>query len=269
MEIEFPSDLDEVFGVTNNKQAATIFHQLSRWSLDDELNEGETQVALRDRLRQEGDPRAGLIELTTFLKNTLRKLRAEIKSQTIGSRPGTKKRHEQTLNKQASDLVDRRAQEGHPGQTDAKGEYATEEEKRQEQLDSLTGQHKVPEQDAREEVEDAIAQQLKARWVSASVDSAAFFSVDMLAGMLQVVFNINHPVYPRLEALLDPPITADDEDDPAELRRQLQETSTTLKLLLFAWARYEDELSTPKLRAQAGDARTDWGRMARDFFNED
>lgn len=269
LEIEFPSDLDEIFGVTNNKQAATVFHQLSRWSLEDELSEGETQHGLRDRLREEGDPRAGLIELTTYLHNTLRRLRAEVKTQTKGARPGTKERHKESLNKQASDLVDRRAQEGHTGQTDTKGEHATDEEKRKEQLASLTGQHQVPEQDALAEVEDAISHQLKARWVSAAADTSAFFSVDMLAGMLQVVFNTNHPVYPRLEALLDSPISEEEGDDPEELRRQLQEASTTLKLLLFAWARYEDELSTQKLRDQARDARTDWGRMARDFFADE
>lgn len=39
-----------------------------------------------------------------------------------------------------------------------------------------------------------------------------------------------------------------------------------LKLLLMAWARYEDEqLAGPRKQA-AKDARNDWGRVARSFL---
>lgn len=269
LEIEFPSDLDEVFGVTNTKQAATVFHQLAGWSVDDELQDGESEGAMKERLREEEDPRAGLIELATFLHNKRLALRRELAAQTLGTRPGSRKRHEEETNRQATDFVNKRRDEGHTGQTDSKEESTSEEERRKEQVESLTDRHRVPRQDAEDEVDDGIAKQLRARWVSAPADTPAFFSVETLAGMLQVVFNTEHPAYDRLEALLEPPVSAEDNDDPADLRRRLQETSTTLKLLLFSWARFEDELSTEKARSNAAQHRADWGRMARYFFEED
>jgi hypothetical protein len=39
-----------------------------------------------------------------------------------------------------------------------------------------------------------------------------------------------------------------------------------LKLLLMAWARYEDELPDGPRRTRASEARWDWGRLARVFL---
>lgn len=54
-----------------------------------------------------------------------------------------------------------------------------------------------------------------------------------------------------------------------ELRERLANSMEGLKLLLMAWARYEDEQLDGKRRQAAQDARTDWGRVARDFLESD
>lgn len=42
-----------------------------------------------------------------------------------------------------------------------------------------------------------------------------------------------------------------------------------LKLLLMAWARYEDEQPEGKRKQDAQDARIDWGRLARRFLENE
>lgn len=263
MEIEFSSDLDEVFGVTNNKQTATVLAQLAKWDPTEELQEGETEAGLRDRLRASGDPRGELLDLVSFVQRTLRVLRDQIRSQRTGARGGSHGKRHEDLTKRATDAVNRRREDGQLGQTDIKETTTTEDERVQEQVDALTKLH-VPEDQAKREVAQGIERKFRARWVSASLDSTAFFSVDMLAGMLQVTFNMNHPVYDQLKAVLEPP-NEEECDDPEELRQKLYEASDTFKLLLFAWARYEDELTSRTERWNTLQTRMDWGRYAREF----
>src|SRR3546814_1682769 len=52
VEVEFPSTLDEVFGVTNTKQSATIFSHMAQFDWKAEANPGESRPEER-RVGQE------------------------------------------------------------------------------------------------------------------------------------------------------------------------------------------------------------------------
>jgi hypothetical protein len=54
----------------------------------------------------------------------------------------------------------------------------------------------------------------------------------------------------------------------AELRQRLTRATETFKLLIFSWARMEDEIPSKKARRVIADARSDWGRYARDFIED-
>jgi hypothetical protein len=54
--------------------------------------------------------------------------------------------------------------------------------------------------------------------------------------------------------------------DTETLRSRLTNSLEGLKLLLTAWARYEDEEPDGIRKTRAQDARSDWGRMARQFL---
>ena len=75
------------------------------------------------------------------------------------------------------------------------------------------------------------------------------------AGKLFVVLNDQHPARDGLFELLD----EENEDSSRALK--------SLKLLLEAWARLEDEAENKKRQVLA-DVRSDWGRIARDFLQE-
>ncbi|WP_416143625.1 hypothetical protein [Planococcus koreensis] len=59
----------------------------------------------------------------------------------------------------------------------------------------------------------------------------------------------------------------DKEEDIEKLQERLLRTKNGLKLLLMAWARYEDELPDG-MRDDVSDARQDWGRIARKFLSD-
>lgn len=264
IEVAFTSDLDHVFGVTNNKQNAMIFSQLARLDTDAEMIEGETPKSMKDRMAADGDPRLALLELADYLKTIRSKMRRRLSSYREGSRKGNKRHEGDDATEQASNVVDRRREEGHTGTTDKLGEQATPEERRQDEIDNLVEQHQVEREDARSLVDEAIEHNWKVRWLSAHSDSPAFFSVDLMAGMLQVNFNMNHPVHGELMAVIDDVPEAADVD---ELRLRLHRAANTFRLLLFSWARYEDESPSDRLRQRIVEARQDWGRYARDFLD--
>jgi hypothetical protein len=58
------------------------------------------------------------------------------------------------------------------------------------------------------------------------------------------------------------------EESPEELRRRLARAAFAFKMLLFAWARMEDQRYTQESVDHFDDLRNDWGRIARDFFRD-
>ena len=86
-------------------------------------------------------------------------------------------------------------------------------------------------------------------------------------GILNITLNSKHPAYKTLSILDLNPDDIPDED----LRRTLIQAIYGLKLLFFAWARYDDEVETSneELHETLQDIRIDGGRIAKDFFSDD
>ncbi|MEV4738789.1 ATP-binding protein [Streptomyces sp. NPDC049555] len=264
IEVDFPPALDDVFGVTNNKQTATIFSSLAHFDWKSEAEADETYKAFKDRLADLGDPRLELIDLAIYLETKLLPaIRRQLRQQTVGNRKA-KKRHDDDVNTKATDAVKRRSEDGYTGKTDDLAEGASPEDKRQEQFAALTQRHHLDEDTAQSLVNEALENDWRVRWISSYQDSHAFFSVDLMAGMLQVIFNEKHPLHAHLLAVLE---EVPEDATPDELRHRLDRAAETFKLLLFSWARMEDEIPSDRQREKIADARQDWGRYARDFID--
>jgi hypothetical protein len=263
IEIDFPPQLDEVFGVTNNKQAATLFSQLAHFDWREEA-EGATKIEFNERLVEEGDPRAPLLEIVHYVRDELiSRLRNELKEQTRGT--GTSRSRHAPAEKQAHHAVERRRAE-RPTPADAADSETTLEESKREQFKSLTERHKYSPPDAERLIEERIANHKTVQLLtSRNPESPAFFNVEFIPGVLQVALNMDHPVYEDLVAVLDEGI---EEAGHSELVDRLQRASNAFKLLLFSWARFEFE-SGPKAASRIRDYRQDWGRVSKDFLNAD
>lgn len=107
---------------------------------------------------------------------------------------------------------------------------------------------------------------LKYSFVDAEFESSAFFSVKSKGGKIIISLNTSHPAYHKLVEVLDETTEGSTQE---ELEGRLKNASEGLKLLLMAWARYEDEQPDGKLKTSAQESRQDWGRIARQFLQED
>lgn len=261
IEIDFPPELDEIFGVTNNKQSATIFSSLAHFKWREEAA-GLTWEEYREELREEGDRRLPLIEIVYHIREKLLgRLRSELDHQTQGT--GTSRKRHEVAEVQAEVAVQRRRTETRPSLTDQLAEETTEAQSKQLQYESLVETHRYSPADAQRIIEETMSQGKHVRLLtSRNPDSPAFFNVEYIPGMLQVALNMDHPVYSDLIAVLDGDI---DGASREELAERLTLAANAFKLILISWARFEDE-QPEKPRERAKRMRQDWGRIASEFL---
>lgn len=262
VEVEFPPELDEIFGVTNNKQAANTFSHMVSFDWKAESEPGESYTDLIRRLEQEGDHRVPLIEIVEYIKTTRSKLRQLVEDQGKGRRGGGKRHDETSVEDRASTKFKERAESGHATPSDAEVFGADDEKKLVEDL--VKGKN-YEEDVAKEMAAAVLLRKRNVIFVEAPSDMDAFFSVESKAGgVTEIVFNRSHPAYDLLIGTLDAE-TAGATD--RELVNRIQNASDTIKMLFAAWARQEIE-DVPN-RERIRRMRQDWGRMARDFLTDE
>lgn len=262
VEVDFPPDLDEVFGVTNNKQAATVFSHMAYFDWKTEAEPGESFVDYTRRLRAEKDPRANLLEIADYIRTILPNIRNALRDQTKGRRGGGRRHDETGVEDRATTKFNERAKTGHTVESDTQ---VFDPQAKEALVNDLVDAKKYPQPTA-VQIADAIERRnRKVIFVEAASEMDAFFSVEQKpGGITEVVFNANHPAFTYLVKTLDADIS---DATSSDLVERIQNASETLKMLFAAWSRQEveDMPGREKLRRM----RQDWGRMARDFLTDD
>ena len=262
VEVEFPSTLDEVFGVTNTKQNATIFSHMAQFDWKPEANPGESMSEFRERIQGDGDPRALLLPIVDHVREQIQEVRRRLKKQNVGRRTKDDRHDEADVSDLATTKFCQRAEQGH--ETDADREEFTEEDR--ESLEKDLREDKHYREDVAQEIAQAnFTRKRKVIFLEKEIEGYAFFNVEhKQGGLTEVVFNSNHPFYDQLIESLRPQIG--DETD-AELMDRIHTAADTLELLFAAWARYEMEEVRQKYRLF--EIRQEWGKMARFFLTEE
>jgi hypothetical protein len=259
-EVSFEPGLDELFGVSNNKQSARNFAEAAKIDISTIIKEhGGSISAARDALKDEEDPIEPLLEVVHRVQSNIRQMRNIIQTQGEGRR--RRNRHaEVSVEAQATDAVRKRQEEGHHGRSDEDENKPVDERKAEvaEQLEHFGHSRESAEAMAAETIDKG----LKYRIDVASLEGGAFFSVQPKGGVLLVTLNTEHPSYDLLLGARDP---KDLPEDPDKLKQKLQSAQAGLEMMLFAWARYEDEQPNDRRRLTQ-DIRHDWGRMAEAFL---
>lgn len=261
VEIEFPPALDDLFGVTNNKQSARNFSDMASLDIESLLTDGKTISLLKEELIEAEDPRGPLIDIAQKINKTIASILNLIEAQTPDSRSGQKRHQGSFVEKVATDVTEKRKKEGHQGQSDKDESLPLEE--RKEIIETTLIDTGVLQSKAQELAAKTVSDGLKYTFAKADMETAAFFSVKTGGGTIMITLNANHPAYKNLVEVLEEKVEG---VDPETLRSRLTNSLEGLKLLLMAWARYEDEQPDGPRRQRAQDARVDWGRVARQFL---
>lgn len=260
IEVSFDPGLDELFGVSNNKQSARNFAEAAKIDISALMKEhGGSISAAREALREEENPLEPLLEVVHRVQTNIRAMRSLIQTQAEGRRRRT--RHaELSPEEEATGAVRKRQQEGHRGQSD-EDEKKPADERKLQLADQL--EHQGHSRESAEDLAASVIDKgLKYQMDVASLEGGAFFSVQPRGGVLLVTLNTDHPAYNLLLGARDPSSLP---DDPEVLKEKLKSAQSGLEMMLFAWARYEDEQPSDQRRLTQN-IRFDWGRMAEAFL---
>ncbi|MBD2595942.1 ATP-binding protein [Nostoc spongiaeforme FACHB-130] len=264
VEIEFPPSLDEIFGVTNNKQSARNFSEILQFDIESLLENGKTITALKEELQEDEDPKAPLLDIAHKIKTQLNVIRRWIQAGSKGTRSNPKRHDPYKPEKVATTVTQERKSQGYKGKSDADEQLPKEE--RKQVIKETLKEEGVTETKAELLAATTVDDGLKYTFIEAPLDTPAFFSVKPRGGAIIVTLNTNHPAYQNLVEILEEDV---DKADIDTLRSRLINSLDGLKLLLMAWARYEDEQTDGKRKENAQDTRIDWGRVARRFLENE
>lgn len=265
MEIEFPASLDEIFGVTNNKQEARHFSEFAKFDWKNEAEEGESEGEFKKRLEEEGDPRWLLFKIVSYIEKTLQDIRQQLKDQTKGMRQRghEKKTRDTSVEQTATRAVEHRIKQGHTGSSDRFPPIPGPKIKQVLADDLVKDKHYNPS-DATEIVKAVVENKNRFVFAEASMPEVpSFFTVEFKAQIIIITLNRVHPFYEHLIKMLHT-----GEEDGSILPMELMRAHNVLWLILCAWARCEDEVGEES-RKQIRNIRATWGRMVSDFFQED
>jgi hypothetical protein len=251
IEVSFPPSLDDLFGVTNNKQSATGFVE---FELDEDADaEGLKPGEFLEQLKENEDPRWVMYEISKRIHANLVAMRKQLARMREGTRKRDIEDKADAAEVAATRATEERKQEGHFGESDRAEQLAPEQ--RTDELQRGLEEAGADPDEAREIAVSHVQQNIKYIFQDAAYQGPSFFSVASKGGSIILTVNRDHPV---AKFLLD--LLANAEND------QSNRALVALKLMLCAWARLEDETQNDRQRQKYVDTRDEWGRMAREFL---
>ncbi|MCY4139248.1 MAG: ATP-binding protein [Rhodobacteraceae bacterium] len=261
VEVEFDPILDEVFGVVNNKQHAHAFVAGAGMGWEELKEDDESFGAFRERLENNSDPRAHLLDVWVWIDDQIKRMRKERKKITKGT--GTP-RHPQTdeeIEDVATKVINEQKERGEEGDSD-RAPATTQEEKISRIVESAR-QVRVDENTAKEWAEATVRTDRRVLLKSVTLGHRdAFFDIESVNDVIEVWLNEQHPVH---EHLIDVVTMERDDESLEELNERLRKAAFTFRMLLVAWARNEDKAPSGN-KGTLEDVRMDWGREARKFL---
>ncbi len=265
-EVEFPPTLDEVFGVTNNKQAATHFAELA--TLDwQQMKEGEEEFReVVERLKDEGHPHGYLLPLQDSIKRSLVRLRDVIEAQGAGKRSSRRERHDSDKPDEPTRKVD-------------------EQWKKRSKVRPIPGEERPRTDDDYDEIKrDALDKGYSPNEVAALLklirdadlqvvfleadfhNPYQLFNVEIKGNLTEITFNRKHPAFTDIFGT----VNTVDEDvsdlQPEDVLSRLIRAVNASKILFAAWARYEREAGVESAR-RLERIRYAWGQIAANFLD--
>ena len=260
VEICFDPELDEVMGVTNNKQSATALARLATTDIDNLTMDGENQAEMRARLRLEDPHQESLLQVKEQIEFFLTRARADLKNQTQGVRSGTREDGgADDADTEATTVVTDRIEGGKATPDDVEAEEMEDEEVRNTIVADLVDGLQWDEESADALVNEVMKHGLKVMTIAHRDDSPAFFSVRSHPGNMTVVLNEKHSFYQNLWQML---LDEDSEISGLDYEQRLNHLRGSLRLLLYSWARMEQESADIRY----DDVRYTWGRYLDEFL---
>ena len=253
VEIDFPHQLDDLMGITPDKQHVINFEAAMNSSV--RRAGGRTERADLD-MYDKDDPIGQLYKLVDKIQLEIDELRTKVKMS------GGKRKKRNTGGTDTEKVVTEKTKIRTGGESDIEEKEIPLSKRLQYFIEHLM-KRGLSEEEAKNLTKFLEEEESKYITTAKDMSSPDFFSTENVKGFLEVTLNTNHGAWALLELVHR-------EDDiesmgEAELRKKAYMTVTGIKVMLYAWARLRDE-SQADDRKKLDLFRTQWGMLADEFF---
>jgi len=261
VEVDIPHELDELLGMTNNKQAYTRLNTLLLEGIEGYKYDDETTNQCLKRVVKEDRNNGNCLIIAEAIKRIY----------TFTKRDHLNMREEAFAPKNDPDTPQEKEEpqspEGEAEQEGTKGDSRTlpasgdPEEKKTEIEKELESQG-IPKEEATAIAARVINRGLKYSVVRRSGLGLPFFNARRVVDIYLLEINTDHEFFEKMAPFLK---DVEDESDPKKLLTQLSQTKVAFFLMLEAWIKLELEADKKDSRNMIA-IRSDWGRMLSDFL---
>ena len=240
VEVDFPTELDDVFGVTHNKQDANNFsamtHEIGALSRD-EMN-GKSQ----------SDDDEGSTDLRDFV--------ITIHARIAAMRTLIKKQNKSAQPKPGSTTQDPWPEDPYPGPTVTGGQGESMNDKEKEEAITEALSKIYDHEEASAAAKNILKYKIKTKLEVAALGFSDFFDVSLKGGVTIITLNSDHPAYKRIIEVIQTP-------DNFDLKNKeiLQSLQAAINMLFVSWAQYENHLVSDEDREHVMHVRQDWSRQ--------
>ena len=265
-EVEFPPELDELFGLTNNKQAVNHFSAVAALEWQQLSEDGEEFRDVVRRLKDDEDPRGWLLELSDEIQRNLGQLRETIKAQGV-RRPRNRPRHDEPddATKEVNAKWKERSQEK-PIPDERKDRTPDDLREIEEDLTQNKGYSEDQAKELVTQIEDS---DLNVLFLESDFpNSYELFNVELKGAVTEITFNRRHPAFSDVFGTVAMGDRDLEELTAEEVIEIVKRAVNSTKITFAAWARYEREAGIKKAE-QLRKVRFDWGQIAAQFLLPD
>ncbi|PLW66892.1 hypothetical protein, partial [Pseudohalioglobus lutimaris] len=245
IEISFDPSLDNIFGVTNNKQHVVNLKMMKE-SEDYEREGFESEQDYRSDLLANNDPKLRIYEVVRHIKEVEQKLIKRV----------------DTYNLKGTSVIGKPTVDGGAPEVDPVNSAINQKNKEREELhptapatitkEELEDQLKTTGVDNAEEKAKTILDHQLQVWVEEQpMATEAFFDVSTKKGFTLLQINSNHVFSKNILSKLP------------ESQRE------AIEICLAGWARMERECVSEKKLKQLEMARRDWGQLLDDYLDDE
>lgn len=244
VEVDFPTELDDVFGVSNNKQDASNFsamtHAIGSQARNEEENTPDMYEGDADNLRQ-------LVE----------KINARIRSM----RQGIKRTHRGISTKPTEPAGDYDDPDPEPTVTSEQEKSMSDEQREQAIIEALSKIYD-PET-ASQDAKHILDKKLKTVLRIAPLESYNFFDVSLKGGVTIITLNEDHLAYKYLIKTME---SNEDNKESSAKDERLNNIRAAMNLLFVSWGFYENHTLSDEKRMELSDVRYNWSKRLNELM---
>ena len=243
VELEFPTALDDVFGVSNTKQDANNFSAMTQEI--GAISRNEEQQDYDD----DDDDLDDLRKLVIHINARIRAMRTRIKR----TNAGPKKNSDRDSNPYPdTDTSPTRTEEQENMSNDEKEKVLTEA------LSKIFDPEK-----ASVEAKLMLTNKVKTQLITAQLANNYFFDVDFQSGLTIITLNELHPAYKHIVGAIE---KIPEDIDMKDIKNIMNKLRVAINLMFVSWAYYENHsLSDDELR-NLRNVRFDWSRRLAELM---